>query len=497
MSFLHTPDEQESWRSLLYKRLKEQPQPLFVFNDGIIPAASMWFQMRAWTQAFRGAGLQAGDHILLALPPNRAFMAIVLAGLWEELTVALLPPSGDIADAFAVCKPQIIITTSDIAAHHPTLPCCVPTHDHLPPNPFRWDCSAHRICSPTPDIRLLLRTSGTTTAPRWVALSDVNMLSVLQSHLPVLDIVDRTDAEYTKPARVLSMLPLFHAFGLMIDMMPALFSGAEIVRDAENGRNIEHLLSLAHEHHITHCSMVPLTVQRLMKSAEGRSFLQSLQGGVIGGAPVSHEVATFLQTTRLRAGYGQTEAAPGITLGAPGAWCAGYIGEAHGCEVDTDEHGVLRFRGNNAFLGYWGKEGLHTRTTNRTDTGHIITGDYVQPSTDAVLPGYIFVGRVDDSFKLANGYFVQAAKIEAHIKQAFPLLKEVMIYTTTGEHMDILYALDSSAASSFMLNAMHCQDYGVAPHLVGTIQTIPHQNWQYTAKGSTDRKAMQQAHYRL
>jgi acyl-CoA synthetase (AMP-forming)/AMP-acid ligase II len=468
------------WQKRLYARLFQQPYPLFVFDDGVLPAASMWFMMREWVKIFRDAGLTPGSRVVLALPPGRAFVAALLAGVWERLTLALCPPSLNAAEtaSFLDASALVVQTTTDTEVLF-----CTAT---LPP---------------TPDIRLLLASSGTTNAPRWFALSDENIFSVIDSHLPHLGLM-RSDGAMLPShenavitdypaARVLSILPLHHAFGLIIDFLPAMFAGAEIVRDAENGRNLEQLLRLASEHAITHCSMVPLLVQRLMQQERGRGFLCGLQGGVIGGAPVHTGLVPMLRQTRLRVGYGQTEASPGITLGEAGAWTANYLGKPLGCEVRIADGNVLEFCGANACAGVWRRDntcnGIEILPSERWHS----TGDIVQISNDAALEGYIFCGRSDDNFKLSNGRFIPAVQWEAALQQAFPQIQHVLISTRTGEVCTIHLSLNiSDEEDSREWQERIAEVCTVPADFFAEVRIIPHSAWHFTPKGSIDRRAM-------
>jgi acyl-CoA synthetase (AMP-forming)/AMP-acid ligase II len=474
------------WQERLYARLFQQPYPLFVFDDGVLPAASMWFMMREWVQIFREAGLTPGSRVVLALPPGRAFVAALLAGAWERLTLALCPPSMDTSEtaSFLDASVMIVQTDRDTAV---------------------MSCAS--ILPPTPDIRLLLASSGTSSAPRWFALSDENIFSVVDSHLPHLDLMrsgevlpSHENAAVTDypAARVLSVLPLHHAFGLMIDFLPAMFAGAELVRDAGNGRNLEQLLETAHQHAITHCSMVPLLVRRLMQDERGREFLCDLRGGVIGGAPVHAELVPLLRQTRLRVGYGQTEASPGITLGAAGVWTANYLGKPLpkplGCDVRIGSGGILEFRGANACLGVWRRDnaynGLETLPPERWhSTGDIVR--FVQASTDTECEGFVFCGRADDNFKLSNGRFIPAVQWEAALQQAFPQIQHVLISTATGELCAVLLSLNTSDdAASGKWKSRIAEVCGVPADFFAEARIIPQSAWHFTPKGSIDRHKM-------
>jgi acyl-CoA synthetase (AMP-forming)/AMP-acid ligase II len=455
------------WQERLRERLFEKPYPLWVDAEGVLPAASLWYCVRERLEILREEGVRAGDRILLALPPNRHFLAWMLAGLWEGCTIALLPPNGTTPERERFLDVSAIIDEHGFRAIFPTK------------------------YPPTPDVSLLLATSGTTTEPRWVALSAKNIFSVIDSHLPALALYDARAGGYSA-ARVLSVLPLHHAFGLIIDFFTAFFAGAEIVRDANNGRDTSQILALAKEHHTTHCSMVPLTAERLASLPEGREFLCGLQGGVIGGAPVNADLAEFLRTTRLRTGYGQTEAAPGITLGAPGVWEAGCLGTALGCETRTSADGILEFRGDNAHCGLWTEQGLVRLPPERW----VSTGDYVKICSgtrqEEASTDYCFVGRTDDAFKLANGRFIPAPIWETLLKSRIDGCVEAMITTLDGEKCAVCLAFRENIPSNVELKRIIPDVLGISPEIFSTLHCWQVKDWLKTPKGSTDRRAMHQ-----
>ncbi|MCU0427089.1 MAG: acyl--CoA ligase [Candidatus Kapabacteria bacterium] len=492
------------WQTRLRERLFEQPYPLWIDNDGILPAASLWYAVRERLSELRSHNVQAGDRVVLALPPQRTLLEWMFAALWQGCTVALAPQTAN-GVALGAFFDAVCVVSSEGAVF----------------------TQSGRI-PPTPDISFLLASSGTSGAQRWYALSAENVFSVIDSHLPALNLFDNqhhngstsnfvsnsisnstnnfasnsTSNGYSA-ARVLSLLPLHHAFGLVIDFFMAFFAGAEIVRDGQNGRDTAQILALAEEHHITHCSMVPLLARRLAAHEEGRRMLRGLQGGVIGGAPVHAALADFLATTRLRVGYGQTEASPGITLGEAGAWCEGYIGTPLGCETRINADGVLEFRGKNLHIGRWTEQGF----VRRRGEEWFATNDYVQtipqapsnqaPSNQAPnnhdLPGYIFIGRADDTFKLANGRFIPAPHWEALLKSRIAGCTEAMICSLDEETCSIALLNEAPQIPHQIKGLKHEVSVilEIPVELVSNVCLLTSQQWMYTPKGSTDRKALQ------
>jgi len=58
-----------------------------------------------WAAAFRSAGLAPGDRLVTALPTGTCLAQVLLAGLWEGLTLVPLPPSVDPVVAAAEADP--------------------------------------------------------------------------------------------------------------------------------------------------------------------------------------------------------------------------------------------------------------------------------------------------------------------------------------------------------------------------------------------------------
>lgn len=450
------------WHERLYHALRTRATPLFVFDDAAIPAASVWTGARRWIARFRAMGLEPGERVLLALEPSPAFLMALAAALWEGLTVAIAPPGDDIASLAQDVDARLAIARMEaFFSLRPTR--------HNEPDEHRVTMRKPRF-DRQPDVRLLLRTSGTTARPKWIALGDRGLLSVIDSHSPELGL--------TGDDVVASVLPWHHAFGLVIDLLPALFAGATVVRDPHAGRDPDAMIDLATRYGVTRLSMVPLQARRLAATERGRALLTSLRGGVIGGAPVRSELTDLLNDTALRAGYGQTEASPGVCLGQPGLWEPGLIGTPVGCSVFVDDDDQLHVSGPNLRIGTWSPEdGLR-----RADPAQpLATGDLVRAST----LGYVFDGRVDDAFKLANGRYVAAAPLEAGIRTRVHRAADALVTTIDGRTIDaVLLGLPSVDAT---IEQRVRDALGPMAHLLRTVHAIHDADSLRSPKGSIDR----------
>ncbi len=392
--------------------------------------------------------MRPGDRVVVALPPGVAFAVAALAAEHAGVTLAPLAPDADVdeaADALDACL-------------------AVREHDGV----FTTGSWRAPRTAPTPDVRFLVQTSGTAGARRWVALSHDNVRAVLDSHAPRLALAGAT---------VLSVLPWHHVFGLVMQLLPALAAGATLVRERSAGRDSASVVAAGEAHAVTHLDAVPYTVRRLAERADGLALLTRLRGGVIGGAPVDAALAAVRATTQLRVGYGQTEASPGICLGDPGEWRAGFLGRPLGCDARVDDDGVLAFRGPNACVGTWEGGALHRLAPDRWAR----TGDLARPEADG---SYTFEGRLADSFKLANGRHVAAAAIERAVCATFPRVREALLSSPDGDTLVLAVSGDGpppdAAAVAPLLGGLAARPLRVVP--------VTPDAWVRTPKGELDRR---------
>ncbi len=77
------------WKSLLFSLLPYKPHPLLVVGDSIFSAAALWSYTKLWKDFFRELGLGKGHTLLLTLEPSIEWVIVVLASLWENMTVVL------------------------------------------------------------------------------------------------------------------------------------------------------------------------------------------------------------------------------------------------------------------------------------------------------------------------------------------------------------------------------------------------------------------------
>jgi hypothetical protein len=79
------------WRDVLHGRLATNAVPVVVFPDSVRSAASVWAGLRAWVDAFREAGIGRGDLVVAQLSAGEALLQLLLACLWEGVSLDVVP----------------------------------------------------------------------------------------------------------------------------------------------------------------------------------------------------------------------------------------------------------------------------------------------------------------------------------------------------------------------------------------------------------------------
>lgn len=322
----------------------------------------------------RAHGFGRGEVLAVALANGPEFAAAFVACVRLGVTFAAIDPS------LPPCELQVRVRTADATGVLSAGGALVRRRPNCQPG------------GPCPT--LVLFTSGTSGGARAIALGELGLLNVVDSHHAALG--------YPPGTRILGCLPWTHAFGFTLEFLMGVLKGARL-RSVPPGS--------FHELLTTDPPEVLFGVPRTV-SAIPDPVLTSLHGGIVGGAPVRGLLRERLERTRLCVGYGQTECSPGVTLGRPGEWERDdFLGRPLGCEVmlgspDDDGETELLVRGKNTALGQL--SGGSVRPVVNAQ-GWLATGDLAVPSDDG---GYVFRGRSDERFKLDNGSMVNPAPLE-------------------------------------------------------------------------------------
>lgn len=337
--------------------------PALVTGDG---AATTYSELHAEARRVAAAlvarGVGAGDRVAVALPTGRAFVATLHAVIGLGATLVPLDPR--LAEAERVHRAQ----GAALTVAEPLTP---PAADAAPPAPDAAPPAARPAEHPLLDrldpqaVATLLHTSGTTAAPKPVALTVSNwQWNALGSALALG--LDRDE-------RWLCTLPLSHVGGLSILIRSAIYGTTVVLHDRFDADRV--VQALAHDR-ITLVSLVATTLRRTLDAidaidatatdadpaAAGPLAAPHLRVALIGGGPLAPALAERAATAGIAAAqtYGMTEACSQVTTSLPGEpETAGR--PLAGQQVTLSDEGEILVRGETVATGALAADGwLHT-----------------------------------------------------------------------------------------------------------------------------------------
>ncbi|WP_420587432.1 AMP-binding protein [Ruegeria sp.] len=272
----------------------------------------------------------------------------------------------------------------------------------------------------SPELRILLSTSGTTGSAKLVRLSEKNISSNTGAIVSYLSLT----AEDTG----ISSLPWFYSYGMSVLNTQLAVGGTFVL--ADHPTTATEFWELARQWRVSVLPLVPLQVELLEKSGFSRDQLPSLRMVLQVRGKVPKNVARAFKTVSDREGwdfvpmYGQTEASPRISYVPVDASLDDIdtIGQAiPGGEltiVDEDRNtisqagipGELVYRGPNVMMGY-----ATTRDDlrNAHQLSALNTGDIAELTASGL---FRIVGRKSRFIK-PNGLRLNLDEIEAYLRR--------------------------------------------------------------------------------
>ncbi len=253
-------------------------------------------------------------------------------------------------------------------------------------------------------VQLLLATSGTTAEPSLVALTGTAL------HASAVAAGRRLGLEAEDCWLV--CLPLFHVAAIQA-VLRTRHAGAALVLHSRF--DPETLLRRLARGDVTHLSLVPTQLHRLLEAAPDFRPPDSLRVVLLGGAPATRALVERGTDAGwpLCPTYGLTEAASMVAVHCPGEgpWSPGLAGRPlpH-LEVAVDRDGRIRLRGR--ALAGWRLDSRGAFALAGTD-GWYTTGDLGRLDGQGRLR---ILGRADEAI-LSGGEKVQPPVVEAVLAQ--------------------------------------------------------------------------------
>jgi long-chain acyl-CoA synthetase len=275
---------------------------------------------------------------------------------------------------------------------------------------------------------LYLYTSGTTGRPKGVVLTHDNLIANVESC--------QRAGEFDHRDSFLCLLPLFHTYAITGTFLLPLLNGSKMV--LVDRFQPAKVLGLIQEHRISVFLAIP-SMYRVLAGSEGVFDVSSVRFPISGGEPLPIAVAEAFEKrfgVPIFEGYGQTEAAPVVTLNTPDARKIGTIGKAlPGVEVaiwddqnrvlSPGEIGEIVVRGRNVMQEY---RHLPEETQKTITQGWLHTGDLGKLDPD----GFVTItGRKKDLI-ISAGENIYPREIEEVLAQ-HPNVKEVAVIGVTDD----------------------------------------------------------------
>jgi len=322
----------------------------------------MGARIQALTAVLSEQGITAGDRVLLYAENSPDWVAAFFAVLACSAVVVPVNPrstAGQIDRIVAAAEPRLLLISDQV--FWPASPMPAITIQTAGQNVQR----DLRIATPeNTALAEILYTSGTTGDPKGVMLSHENLLSDLEVVAKAVPLAPHH--------HVVSLVPLFHAYGQMTSLFCPFNAGCAVTYlSAPTSRAI--LETLAHTP-ATHLVAVPEVLKAMMDRLEERmgripGFMRRFAGRQIcrrvfgsleviacGGAaldPVVEEKWWALGLEVLQ-GYGLTETSPILAVNTPRVHRIGSVGKpVEGAEIRISSEGEILARGPMVMTGYY------------------------------------------------------------------------------------------------------------------------------------------------
>jgi O-succinylbenzoic acid--CoA ligase len=376
-----------------------------VCGDQVVSYAGFEKIIRSAQDKLRRHGLKRNDRIAV-LSTNSLLYAAVLPAAWREgYVVCLLNPrfpQKTVASILQRAQCKLLLTSTDLEAIGTDTGSLL----DLPEEP--------RIALEQPVTVIL--TSGSSAEPKMA-------LHTFGNHY-----FNALGANQNMPLaprdRWLLSLPLYHVGGTGI-FFRALLAGAGIVIPDVN----ESLSVALARYEITHLSVVPTQLYRLIRNEDMISRLARLRAILLGGAPVPDNLLNQAVRSRLPIyiTYGLTEMTSQVATGTPQNPRQAKILPYRQIMISAD--GEILVKSETLFSGYLESGGLD-RTL--VDGGWFATGDLGDLDGTGVVK---IQGRKDSMF-ISGGENIQPEEIEK-VLQGFDGIEQAVVVPRKDEEFGI------------------------------------------------------------
>ncbi|MCK9364552.1 MAG: long-chain fatty acid--CoA ligase [Syntrophales bacterium] len=329
------------------------------------------------------------------------------------------------------------------------------------------------------DPAAMIYTSGLTGKPRGAVLTHQNLYTQSELLRTVVN-SDETDIG-------LAVIPLFHSFGAVANMISPIRIGAGVA--LMERFTLDGIFSMIEKEKVTYIAAVPrLFLGMVFHEKDGNYSLNSLKVCITGGAAMPADFIPLFEKkfgVRIMEGYGLTEASPVSSfsrldmpqkpgsIGIPIPRVAARIVDETGQELPRGEVGELILKGENIMQGYYKDEAA---TAQVIKDGWLSTGDLARMDEE----DYIFITGRKKRMIITSGFNVYPREVE-DVLNLHPAVQEALVVgkedLLRGETVKALVVKKPDAQLEERELLKHCRTYlssYKAPRAIEFVAKIDH-----------------------
>ena len=337
--------------------------------------------------------------------------------------------------------------------------------------------------NPFEDIAIIQYTGGTTGRSKGAMLTHRNLVANIIQNIEVFKGTLLPGAE-----RVLTVIPLFHVYGMTLCMNVGIFQGYCLIVLPRFEK--EEVLQTIKREKPTYFPGVPTMSSLLIAHPELERYgMNGIKVCHSGGASIPVELLNEFEQktgTNIYEAYGLSESSPGALGQSP------YQDRVHGSvgtalpgtevkivdlanrnkEVALNEVGELLIKGPQVMKGYWN---MPEETAHSLQNGWLFTGDIARKDQD----GRIYIVDRKKDLIIASGYNVYPREVEEVLYEHPAVLEAVVIGVPDayrGENVKAIVVLKEGKQLIADELFTHCKKYlslYKVPKMIEFRSTIP------------------------
>jgi long-chain acyl-CoA synthetase len=391
-----------------------------IYEDQVIDYRALDRAVSGLAHHFQTLGLGRGDKAALMLPNCPEFVIAYFAcqriGA-VAVTLNVLSTAYELSHLLADSDARVFITQPSLARRFEEIRNDLPLCRHLlTTDDLKRIAAEGPFTIDIPDIApddpaVMIYTSGLTGKPLGAVLTHHNLLT----QATLIKLICNGDERF----RGLAVIPLFHSFGAVANMLGPMWVGASIV--LMERFTLDSIFKTIENEKVNYIAAVPRLFMGMVFHDKADQYnVRSLEFCITGGSAMPPEFIPLFREkfgVLLVEGYGLTEASPVCSvsrlempvkpgsIGIPIPGTRARVVDEDGRDMPAGEIGELLIQGENVMKGYYKNPEMTARVIRN---GWLHTGDLARIDED----GYIFLtGRIK-RMVITSGFNVYPVEVE-------------------------------------------------------------------------------------